>query len=143
MVISPGGGSYDVVTRMKRGEEAMRCWRLGRVGRMGCVVRQVERGAWEVHGAANLYTALNVGTGEVLGGIARRRRATEWKRLLGQVDGGTETDLVAHLVADRRRWHGGEAIRDFLSARPPFSAHSGFQLRLRGTSSWLKAVGTL
>lgn len=95
-----------------------------------------------MHGTANLYTALSVATGELLGGIARRRRATEWERLVAEVDGGTETDVVAHVVADRPGWRGSEAVRDSLPGHPPFFAHFGFQLHLRGTSSWLKAVGT-
>ena len=49
------------------------------------------------HGTTNLYAAFNVATGEVLGRITRRHRATEFRQFLAQIDRATPTDLELHL----------------------------------------------
>ena len=53
------------------------------------------------HGTANLYAAFNVATGEVLGRITRRHRATEFRQLLAQIDRATAAR--AGVAPDRRQ----------------------------------------
>ena len=89
------------------------------------------------HGTANLYAAFNVATGEVLGRITRRHRATEFRQFLAQIDRATPPELALHLIVDNSSTHTTEAIRDFLAAHPRF------HLQFTPTSaSWLNAVET-
>ena len=48
---------------------------------------QVERRThdYKRHGTTNLYAAFNVATGEVLGRVTRRHRATEFRQFLAQI----------------------------------------------------------
>ena len=89
------------------------------------------------HGTANLYAAFNVATGEVLGRITRRHRATEFRQFLAQIDRATPPELALHLIVDNSSTHTTEAIRDFLAAHPRFHLH--FTLT---SASWLNAVET-
>ena len=75
------------------------------------------------HGTANLYGAFNVATGEVLGRITRRHRATEFRQFLAQIQRATPPDLALHLIVDNSSTHTTEAIRDFLAAHPRFHPH--------------------
>ena len=45
------------------------------------------------HGTTNLYAAFNVATGEVLGRVTCRPRATEFRRFLAQIDRATPPHL--------------------------------------------------
>ena len=68
------------------------------------------------HGTTNLYAAFNVATGEVLGRVTRRHRATEFRQFLAQIQRATPPDLALHLIVDNSSRHTTEAIRDFLAA---------------------------
>ena len=87
-------------------------------GRAGTLTHDYKR-----HGTTNLYAAFNVATGEVLGGLTRRHRATEFRQFLAQIDRATPVDLDLHLVVDNSSTHTTEAIRDFLAAHPRFHLH--------------------
>ena len=52
--------------------------------------------------ATGCYAAVNVATGEVLGRITRRHRATEFRQFLVQIDRATLPDLALHLIVERR-----------------------------------------
>ena len=70
------------------------------------------------HGTTNLYAAFNVATGEVLGRVTRRHRATEFRQFLAQIQRATPPDVALHLIVDNSSRHTTEAIRDFLAAHP-------------------------
>ena len=94
------------------------------------------------HGTANLYAAFNVATGEVLGRITRRHRATEFRQFLAQIDRATPPELALHLIVDNSSTHTTEAIRDFLAAHPAFTctsrgpARHGLMPSRLGSDSW-------
>ena len=52
------------------------------------------------HGTANLHAAYNIVTGEVLGRLTRRHRATEFRQFLAQIDRATPSELALHLIVD-------------------------------------------
>ena len=89
------------------------------------------------HGTTNLYAAFNVATGEVLGRVTRRHRATEFRQFLAQIQRATPPDLALHLIVDNSSTHTTEAIRDFLAAHPRFHLHF-----TPTSASWLNAVET-
>ena len=89
------------------------------------------------HGVTNLYAAFNVATGEVLGRLTRRHRATEFRQFLAQIDRTTPADLELHLIVDNSSTHTTQAIRDFLDAHPRFHLHF-----TPTSASWLNAVET-
>ena len=101
-------------------------------GRGGTLTHDYKR-----HGTTNLYAAFNVATGEVLGRLTRRHRATEFRQFLAQIDRATPADLDLHLIVDNSSTHTTEAIRDFLAARPRFHLHF-----TPTSASWLNAVET-
>ena len=101
---------------------------------------QVERRThdYKRHGTTNLYAAFNVATGEVLGRITRRHRATEFRQFLAQIDRATPSDLALHLIVDNSSsTHTTEAVRDFLASHPRFHLHF-----TPASASWLNAVET-
>ena len=100
---------------------------------------QIERRThdYKQHGTTNLYAAFNVATGEVLGRVTRRHRATEFRQFLAQIDRATPSDLALHLIVDNGSTHTTEAIRDFLAAHPRFHLHF-----TPTSASWLNAVET-
>ena len=89
------------------------------------------------HGTTNLYAAFNVATGEMLGRVTRRHRATEFRQFLPQIDRATPPDVALHLIVDNSSTHTTEAIRDFLAAHPRFHLHF-----TPTSASWLTAVET-
>ena len=89
------------------------------------------------HGTTNLYAAFNVATGEVLGRVTRRHRATEFRQLLARIDRATPPDVALHLIVDNSSTHTTEAIRDVLAAHPRFHLHV-----TPTSASWLNAVET-
>ena len=101
-------------------------------GRTGTLTHDYKR-----HGTTNLYAAFNVATGEVLGRITRRHRATEFRQFLAQIDRATPPELALHLIVDNSSTHTTEAIRDFLAAHPRFHLHF-----TPTSASWLNAVET-
>ena len=101
-------------------------------GRAGTLTHDYKR-----HGTTNLYAAFNVATGEVLGRLTRRHRATEFRQFLAQIDRATPADIDLHLIVDNSSTHTTEAIRDFLTAHPRFHLHF-----TPTSASWLNAVET-
>ena len=89
------------------------------------------------HGTTNLYAAFNVATGEVLGRVTRRHRATEFRQFLAQIQRATPPDVALHLIVDNSGRHTTEAIHDFLAAHPRFHLHF-----TPTSASWLNAVET-
>ena len=105
-------------------------------GRAGTLTHDYKR-----HGTTNLYGAFNVATGEVLGRLTRRYRATEFRQFLAQADRATPADLDLHLIVDNSSTHTTEAIQDFLAAHPRFTCTSHRRARHGSTPSRPGSVG--
>ncbi|MHC5909281.1 IS630 family transposase [Streptomyces sp. S6] len=87
------------------------------------------------HGTTTLFAALNTATGEVIGSLHRRHRATEFKKFLTKLDREVPEGLDVHLICDNYGTHKTETVRKWLRAHPRF------QLHFTPTgSSWLNLV---
>jgi len=52
------------------------------------------------HGTTTLFAALDIATGEVIGRLHRRHRATEFLAFLKEIDRAVPRDMDVHLVMD-------------------------------------------
>lgn len=88
------------------------------------------------HGVTNLYAALNVASGKVIGAFADRHRQKEYIEFLDLIDCKTPKKKVLHLIVDNASSHDTSAVRDFIQGR------SGrFVVHFTPThSSWLNLV---
>ena len=73
---------------------------------------------YERHGVTNLYAALNVASGQVIGTCADRHRAEEYIEFLKLVDQNTPRGKVLHLIVDNASSHDTKAVRDYLGETP-------------------------
>jgi transposase len=90
---------------------------------------------YQRHGTTNLFAALDVATGNVIGECFPRKRAAEFRRFLATVDGEVPADLTVHLVVDNSSIHGAPSIRTWLRRHPRFRVHF-----VPTYSSWLNLV---
>ena len=75
------------------------------------------------HGTTDLFAALDVTTGEVLGKCYPRHRAKEFKRFLVEIDLAVPSELDVHVVLDNLATHKTPAVKHWLSQRPRFHLH--------------------
>jgi len=87
------------------------------------------------HGITTLFAALDVATGQVIGSIHRRHRATEFKKFLTKLDKQVPADLDVHLICDNYSTHKSPTITTWLTAHPRFHMHF-----TPTYSSWLNQV---
>ena len=88
------------------------------------------------HGVTNLYAALNVASGKVIGAFADRHRQKEYIEFLDLVDRRTSKKKVLHLIVDNASSHDTKAVSEFLESRP-----GRFVVHFTPThSSWLNLV---
>jgi transposase len=87
------------------------------------------------HGITTLFAAFDVATGEVIGSIHRRHRATEFKKFLTKLDNQVPAELDVHLICDNYTTHKHQAITTWLAAHPRFHMHF-----TPTYSSWLNQV---
>lgn len=66
------------------------------------------------HGVTNLYAALNVASGKVIGAFADRHRQKEYIEFLDLVDRKTSKKKALHLIVDNTFSHDTKAVREFL-----------------------------
>ena len=87
------------------------------------------------HGTTDLFAALDVKAGTVIGACKRRHRAIEFRAFLDEVEAGVPGDLDVHLVLDNAATHKTRLVHDWLVKRPRW------QLHFTPTSaSWLNLV---
>ena len=87
------------------------------------------------HGTTTLFAALNLATGQVMGQLHRRHRATEFLKFLRTIEQNVPPDLAIHLVMDNYGTHKTPAVRAW------FARHPRFHLHFTPTSgSWLNLV---
>jgi transposase len=87
------------------------------------------------HGTTNLFAALDVATGKVIGECYPRKRAIEFRRFLQRIDKEVPQDLYVELVVDNSSIHGAPTIKRWLTQHPRFRLHF-----TPTYSSWLNMV---
>ena len=87
------------------------------------------------HGTTNLFAALDLKTGKVIGECYARKRAAEFLRFLRRIDEQLPAALDVHLVVDNSSIHNTAEIRRWLKRHPRFHMHF-----TPTYSSWLNLV---
>lgn len=75
------------------------------------------------HGTTDLFAALEVKTGKVIGELHRRHRSVEFKSFLERIDRETPADLELHLILDNYSTHKTPLILRWLLRHPRFHLH--------------------
>ena len=98
---------------------------------------QVERRSHDYrrHGTTDLFAALDVKTGSVIGACKRRHRSEEFRAFLDQVESSVPADLDVHLVLDNASSHKTRLVHDWLVKRPRWHLHF-----TPTSASWLNLV---
>jgi transposase len=87
------------------------------------------------HGTLDLFAALDVRAGTVVGACERRHRSVEFRAFLDRVESGVPPGLEVHLVLDNLKTHKTRLIHDWLLKRPHFHLHF-----TPTSASWLNLV---
>ena len=87
------------------------------------------------HGTTSLFAALDVASGNVIGGLHARHRAIEFKKFLDQLDRELPAELEVHLILDNDATHKTATIKRWLLRHPRFVLHF-----IPKGSSWLNLV---
>lgn len=87
------------------------------------------------HGTTTLFAALDTKTGEVIGELHRRHRASEFKAFLKTIDEHVPTDVAVHVICDNYGTHKSPVISRWLKQHPRFQMHF-----TPTYSSWLNLV---
>jgi transposase len=75
------------------------------------------------HGTTSLFAALEVATGQVIGSLRRRHRASEFRAFLERIDAEVPDDLAVHLILDNYATHKTPVIKRWLLRHPRFHLH--------------------
>ena len=86
-------------------------------------------------GTSNLYAALDLATGKVIGALHARHRAIEFRKFLATIDREVPAGLDIHVVLDNSSTHKTPAIHRWLAAHPRIHLHF-----TPTSSSWLNLV---
>jgi transposase len=87
------------------------------------------------HGTTNLFAALDVATGKVIGECYPKKRAVEFRRFLKRVDAVVPDELSVHMVVDNSSIHAAPEVRRWLRSHPRFHLHF-----TPTYSSWLNLI---
>jgi transposase len=88
------------------------------------------------HGVTNLYAALNVASGKVIGACMDRHRHQEYIKFLKLVDRRCPKDMVLHLIVDNVSSHKTKEVQEYLGSR-----NGRFIIHYTPThASWLNMV---
>jgi transposase len=87
------------------------------------------------HGTVDLFAALDVKAGTVVGACERRHRSVEFRAFLDRVESSVAPGLEVHLVLDNLKTHKARLIHDWLVQRPRFHLHF-----TPTSASWLNLV---
>lgn len=98
---------------------------------------QVERRTHDYsrHGTTDLFAALDVATGRVIGSCQRRHRSVEFRNFLDKIDDSVPPDMDVHLILDNSSIHKTALIQRWLLKRPRYHLHF-----TPTGSSWLNLV---
>jgi transposase len=75
------------------------------------------------HGVTNLFAALDVASGKIIGECYPRKRAVEFRRFLQRVEQEVPTDMYVELIVDNSSIHGAPEVRRWLRRHPRFRLH--------------------
>ncbi|MGH8919852.1 MAG: IS630 family transposase, partial [Actinomycetes bacterium] len=78
---------------------------------------------YERHGTVDLFAALNIATGKVIGKISARHAAEDFKVFLNEIDRQVESGLAVHLICDNLSVHKAPAVKKWLLEHPRFELH--------------------
>jgi transposase len=87
------------------------------------------------HGTLDLFAALDVKAGTVVGACTRRHRSVEFRAFLDRVASSVPPGLEVHLVLDNLKTHKTRLVHDWLVKRPHFHLHF-----TPTSASWLNLV---
>jgi transposase len=87
------------------------------------------------HGTLDLFAALDVKAGTVIGCCEPRHRSVEFRKFLEQVESSVAPDLEVHLVLDNLKTHKTQLIHNWLVQHPRFHLHF-----TPTSASWLNLV---
>jgi transposase len=87
------------------------------------------------HGTTDLFAALDVKAGRVIGACRPRHRSLEFRAFLDQIDANVPADLDVHLILDNAATHKTRLVRDWLAKRPRYHLHF-----TPTSASWLNLV---
>jgi transposase len=98
---------------------------------------QVERRTHDYvrHGTTDLFAALDVKTGKVIGACRQRHRTQEFRAFLDLIEASVPSDLNIHLVLDNASTHKAPPIHRWLAKRPRYHLHF-----TPTSGSWLNLV---
>jgi transposase len=75
------------------------------------------------HGTTDLFAALDIATGQVLGRCFNRHRAVEFLKFIKEIDAHVEPSLDIHVVLDNLSTHKTPAVMRWLIRHPRFHLH--------------------
>src|SRR5436305_13647490 len=75
------------------------------------------------HGTIDLFAALNITTGKVIGKLSAQDRAIDFRDFLEQIDRQTDPALAVHVICDNLSTHKAPAVQRWLLAHPRFVLH--------------------
>ena len=87
------------------------------------------------HGTRDLFAALDVKAGTVIGELRHRHRSVEFRKFLDTVDANTPADLDLHLILDNASTHKTPLIHRWLLRHPRVHLHF-----TPTSASWLNLV---
>lgn len=98
---------------------------------------QVERYTHDYvrHGTTDLFAALDIRAGTVIGETHRRHRSREFRHFLDTIDRNTPAELDVHLILDNSSIHKTPLIQRWLAKRPRYHLHF-----TPTSASWLNLV---
>jgi transposase len=75
------------------------------------------------HGTTDLFAALDIATGQVLGRCFAKHRAVEFLKFLKEIDANAEPGLDVHVILDNLSTHKTPAVMRWLVRHPRFHLH--------------------
>ena len=70
------------------------------------------------HGTIDLFAALNIATGKVIGKLSAQHRAVDFRDFLDQIDRQADPGLAVHVICDNLSAHKAPAVHRWLLAHP-------------------------
>jgi transposase len=75
------------------------------------------------HGTIDLFAALNIATGKVIGKLSAQHRAVDFRDFLDQIDRQTDPGLAVHVICGNLSTHKAPVVHRWLTAHPRFALH--------------------
>jgi transposase len=78
---------------------------------------------YERHGTIDLFAALNIATGKVIGRLSAQHRAVDFRDFLDEIDRQADPGLEVHVICDNLSAHKAPVVQRWLLAHPRFVLH--------------------